>query len=446
MRSLLPLVFALALFPLAGLAQQPTAPSDAQRQQTLNQAMQIDEPGAQMRALEAFARQYPADPDLAQVYAAILQDAVALSDDHTVLLYNEKLEALDPTDLSQRIKVLNLLLLETDAADRRRAQQESALFAQMVEAKAKEAPPKQMGPVEWRLNIARLRSVAALFQGAAAQNDGHYTAAEAFFIKSLQQSQSEEAAEHLGQVEVALGKIPQAVDDFALALALPGQTIGDRAKLRAQAGKLYASLHGGSDRGFGDLILQRFDDAASRDSAEQADLNPRASKNAGAASPTAFVLNSLDGKKTFSLAQDAGKVTVVDFWATWCGPCLVQHPIIDKLRREFASNHNVIFVAVNEDEDPTKVAPFLAEHGWGSDAWLDAGLGPYLGVDSLPTTMIFSPTGSVVYRAEGFVPTTFEAQLRDAITSELARAHLATPARPAAKTVSHRPAEVAWIQ
>ncbi|MGH9473523.1 MAG: redoxin family protein [Terriglobales bacterium] len=419
----------LAAEALAGQAgAKPAPPSDAQRQQAFSAIMQVQEPGAQMRQLENFARKNPTAPELTDVYNAIIQDAVALSDDHTVLLYNEKLEAAEPNDLSQRIKVLNLLLLETDPTDRRRAQQESALFAQMVEAKAGETPPKEMGPVEWRLNLARLRSIAALFQGAAAQNDGQYTAAEPFFIKSLQQSQSEEAAEHLGQVEVALGKIPQAVNDFALALALPGQTIAGRDKLRRQAGKLYASLHGGSEHGFGDLILQRFDDAASRDAAEQASLAPSATKNAGAASAAAIVLSSLDGKRSFSLAQEKGKVVVVDFWATWCGPCLVQHPIIEKLRREFSTNHNVIFVAVNEDEDPSKVAPFLTEHGWGADTWLDAGLGPYLGVDSLPTTMIFSPKGAVVYRAEGFVPSTFEAELRGAITGELDRAHLAAAA------------------
>ncbi|MGH3184362.1 MAG: TlpA family protein disulfide reductase, partial [Streptosporangiaceae bacterium] len=358
---------------------------------------------------------------LDQVYNAILTDATQLSDDRRVLLYNEKLEALDPNDLGQRIKTLNLLLLETDPASRARALKEADLFARMVEAKAAEPAPEAMGPARWRLNLARLRSLAALFQGAAAQALGQYPAAERELVRSLQQSQSEEAAEHLAQVYVAEAKIPQAVDTFALALALPGSTISGRARLRAQAGELYRQLHHGSEQGFGDLILRQFDQVAARDAAEQEALAPRSPANANALHPADFVLTSLDGA-THTLAQQAGKVVVVDFWATWCGPCLVQHPLLAALHREFQNNHNVTFLAVNEDEDPAKVPPFLAAHHWSRAIWLDAGLGAFLGVDSLPTVLIFDPKGHVVFRQEGFTPETFETELRQAIQRTLAAA------------------------
>ncbi|MGH9520229.1 MAG: TlpA family protein disulfide reductase, partial [Terriglobales bacterium] len=110
-----------------------------------------------------------------------------------------------------------------------------------------------------------------------------------------------------------------------------------------------------------------------------------------------------------------------DFWATWCGPCKVQHPLLLQAAADFAKDHRVIFIAVNEDEETARVAPFLAVQHWAPTTWLDAGLGPFLGVDSLPTTLIFDPEGHVVYRQEGFVPDTFATQLEQAVRGELAR-------------------------
>jgi hypothetical protein len=93
--------------------------------------------------------------------------------------------------------------------------------------------------------------------------------------------------------------------------------------------------------------------------------------------------------------------------------------LIEALRQEFATNHNVIFIAVNEDEDPTRVAPFLDAQQWGHATWLDAGLGAFLGIDSLPTTLILDPAGRIVYRQSGFVPETFQSSLRAAIRRAL---------------------------
>ncbi len=431
-----PLLFALTLALAVALGAQatgsapanPAVPGDQARLAQLGDLLRIEEPGAQMRGLEAFAQLYPHAPELPQVYQAILQDAIALSDDRAILTYNEKLEALDPGDLSQRVKVLNLLLLETDAADKAAARQQAAVFARMVAAKAQEAPPKQMGAARYRLDMARLRSLAGLFQGTAAEHLGDYATAERQLAASLQQSQNEEAAAELAKVFVAENKLPQAVDAYALALALPGDTIAARARLEAAGAKLYRSLHQGRLRGFGDLILRRFDDVAARDAATQAALDPPGSaRNAAATAPAQFVLTDLAGG-THTLRAVRGKVAVVDFWATWCGPCLVQHPLLAALRREFANNHDVSFISINEDEDRDKVAPFLAAHHWAAGTWLDAGLGPFLGIDSLPTTLLLSPSGQVVYRASGFVPATFEAELRTAILGALRRAGL--PAAP----------------
>jgi thiol-disulfide isomerase/thioredoxin len=420
------------LLALAGFAaaQKPAAPAPAPNpQRQLQDLLALTEPGAQRRGLEAYLTRYPQSADKAQIYTTLIDDATQLGDDRGVLTYNEQLEALDPDDLAQRIKTINLLLASSAPADRLKAQKDAATFAQQVEAKAQEPAPPELGAARYRIDMARMRALAALFQGTAAQALGDYPAAQQHLAASLKQAETEEAAEHLGQVYQAQGKAAEAVASYALALALPGQTIAERDALRLEAGTLYAQLHQGSQAGFGDLILKKFDAVAARDAAEQAALAPSdagsaaatGGANARAASAGDFALESLDGT-VHRLRDLRGRVVVADSWATWSGPCRVQHPLLESVRAKFATNHNVIFIAVNEDADKSRVAPFLKAQGWATTTWLDAGLAPFLNVEGLPTTLIFSPAGAVVYRQEGFVPATFATELTQALSGELARA------------------------
>ncbi|HEY7839074.1 MAG TPA: redoxin domain-containing protein [Terriglobales bacterium] len=446
-RLLFPLAAVLCAALVAGVAGaagaaaqapgKPAAASSASQDQQLQRLLALTEPGAQRRGLEAFLARYPETPNQDQIYTALIDDATQLGDDRGVLSYNEKLEALTPDDLAQRIKTINLLLASSAPGDQKRAQQDAATFARQVEATAARPVPPELGAASYRIDLERMRALAALFQGTAAQALEEYPAAEQYFTTSLKQGQTEEAAEHLGQVELAEGKIPQAVDSFSLALALPGSTIAGRDRLRLQAGTLYAQLHQGSQTGFGDLILSKFDQVAARDAAEQAALAPSAAGtitgdgtggngtgggvNAAAASAGDFALETLDGSIR-RLRDLRGKVVVADFWATWCGPCLVQHPLLDAVREKFETDHNVIFIAIDEDQDKSRVAPFLKAHGWAANTWLDQGVAPFLNISGLPATLIFDPAGAVVYRQEGFVPATFSTQLTQAVQGALARA------------------------
>ena len=82
--------------------------------------------------------------------------------------------------------------------------------------------------------------------------------------------------------------------------------------------------------------------------------------NSSATDPMQFTLSGLDGTK-LSLSNLKGSVVVVDFWATWCQPCRIQHPLYEQVKARFKDRSDVVFLAIDTDaeEDHSKVAPFL---------------------------------------------------------------------------------------
>ena len=57
-------------------------------------------------------------------------------------------------------------------------------------------------------------------------------------------------------------------------------------------------------------------------------------------------------RNSSELAQEAGKgIALVDFWATWCGPCLMQKPVVEKLADEFAGRATVLTCNVDESQE-----------------------------------------------------------------------------------------------
>jgi thiol-disulfide isomerase/thioredoxin len=140
--------------------------------------------------------------------------------------------------------------------------------------------------------------------------------------------------------------------------------------------------------------------------------------NMSATSPLEFSLSKLEGG-LLPMSSMKGKVVVLDFWATWCGPCRVQHPLYEQVKTRFKNNHDVVFLAVNTDEDRSLVKPFLERVKWSKDVLYDDGLSGFFRVNSIPTTIVLDRGGEVKSRMPGFVPERFVEMLSDRIKSAL---------------------------
>lgn len=124
------------------------------------------------------------------------------------------------------------------------------------------------------------------------------------------------------------------------------------------------------------------------------------SVNASAAAPV-IQFEDKTGK-IVSLADFKGKVVFVNFWATWCPPCIAEMPSINKLRKNLNDDNKIAFLMVDMDSDRVKSSKFMVKKKYDLDIYLPASQLPreyYTG--SLPTTLVFDKYGRLLFKHEG---------------------------------------------
>jgi thiol-disulfide isomerase/thioredoxin len=167
---------------------------------------------------------------------------------------------------------------------------------------------------------------------------------------------------------------------------------GKKDELADNAHRLWSSL-GGTDEGWSLWYGRRADALASQAGLTWEDSNLPL---------PAFELADLSGK-TWNVASLKGKVTFVNFWATWCGPCREELPRLQRLADQYKNRSDVQFISFNLDENPGLVAPFLKEHQLAfivipaySYVW------ETLKVSAIPANWILDPGGVIRLKGLGY--------------------------------------------
>ncbi|MGH9677015.1 MAG: TlpA family protein disulfide reductase, partial [Candidatus Acidiferrum sp.] len=126
-----------------------------------------------------------------------------------------------------------------------------------------------------------------------------------------------------------------------------------------------------------------------------------------------FKLKSLDGQP-LTLAASRGKVILLNFWATWCGPCRAEIPDLVDLQNKYKDRLQVIGLVI-DDDDEAAIKKFAQESGINyplAIASADIRI-QYGGIGALPTSFVLDSQGRVVQKHEGLRnPVLYEAEIR----------------------------------
>jgi peroxiredoxin len=116
-----------------------------------------------------------------------------------------------------------------------------------------------------------------------------------------------------------------------------------------------------------------------------------------------FTLRTMNGPN-LRLAEQRGRVVMVNFWATWCGPCRQEMPQLDRLYQKYKSS-GFVLLGVNVDEDARKAADVAVKLGVTFPVLLDTdkAVSKLYDLSTMPSTVIIDRDGKVRYFHRGYL-------------------------------------------
>ena len=121
---------------------------------------------------------------------------------------------------------------------------------------------------------------------------------------------------------------------------------------------------------------------------------------------SSFLVRDINGK-VVNLDKHKDKIVMLNFWATWCGPCIAEMPHLQNIQNKYKDKFLLISISVDEARDKSKIKPFIKSRGYDfivvhdADRTIAAFYNPSM---ALPCNVILNHNRDIVYQSEGYTP------------------------------------------
>jgi len=132
------------------------------------------------------------------------------------------------------------------------------------------------------------------------------------------------------------------------------------------------------------------------------DMGTGPARMAGKASRD-FTLTDLDGQKVSLASFRGNSVVILDFWATWCPPCRMTMPVLQRLKDQLGSR-GLVVLSIDQRENPAAVRSYIQQNSFTMRILMDTdgGVSGAWGVNGLPTLLVIDKEGVVRHQEMGY--------------------------------------------